>query len=81
MSKSFDIPLKGPPDDIIAHAREMAERHGVHFIGDAKAGRFAGHGVEGSYRIDGAILSVQVAKKPFILPWSLIEARLREFFI
>jgi hypothetical protein len=81
MNKSFNITLKGAPDEIVAHALEMAHKHGIEFVGDEQAGRFTGHGVEGSYRISGEILSVRIAKKPFILPWSLIESRLRDFFV
>jgi hypothetical protein len=80
MSKSFEINLKIAPDELIAHAREAAHNHGIQFVGDERAGRFVGHGIEGNYRINGETLLVSIVKKPFILPWGLIESRLRSFF-
>jgi hypothetical protein len=80
MSKSFEVKLKHDPDEIIAKAREAARHNGIHFVGDGQTGHFAGHGIEGSYLIMDDILSVQIAKKPFIMPWSLIESTLRNYF-
>jgi hypothetical protein len=80
MSKSFEIKLNRNPDDIIAQARDAARSNGIHFVGDGQMGRFSGHGIEGSYLILDDILSVQISKKPFIMPWSLIESTLRNYF-
>ncbi|CAL1240364.1 hypothetical protein [Candidatus Methylocalor cossyra] len=80
MSKSFQVKLNRPAAEILAQAQEAARANGIHFGGDGEAGTFAGHGIEGSYRIDGDILSVHISKKPFLLPWSVIESRLRIFF-
>lgn len=81
MSKSFEFQLKQSPDALIAQAKEAARNNGIHFEGDGQTGHFAGHGIEGSYLVLENTLSVQVAKKPFIMPWSLIEAKLRDFFV
>jgi hypothetical protein len=80
MSRSFEVKLSGNADEIIDQARAAARRNGVHFDGDGQTGRFAGHGLEGSYLIFEDILTVQIAKKPLIMPWSLIESTLRKYF-
>lgn len=80
MSKSFEFKLHSDPDDVIARARLAARENGVIFEGDGQTGRFAGHGIEGSYLILEDTLSLKISKKPFIMPWSLIEASVRKFF-
>lgn len=80
MSKSFEFQLKRNPDELIVKAREAARSNGIHFEGDGQTGRFAGLGIEGSYLVLEKTLSIQVAKKPLIMPWSMIEAKLKDFF-
>ncbi len=80
MSKSFEVKLHSDPDAVIEKARLAAREHGVDFKGDGQTGHFTGHGIEGSYLIFEDILSIQIAKKPFIMPWSLIESSLRKYF-
>ena len=80
MSKSFEFKLHSDPDDVIAKARLAARDNGVNFEGDGQTGHFAGHGIEGSYLILEDTLSLKILKKPFIMPWSLIESSLRKFF-
>jgi hypothetical protein len=80
MSKSFEVKLNGNPDRIIAKAKEVAQTNGIDFVGDDQTGHFAGHGIEGSYLILEDTLCVQIAKKPFLLPWGLIESMLKKCF-
>lgn len=80
MSKSFEVTLTHDPDEVIAKARLLARENGVDFDGNGQTGRFIGHGIEGSYLIFEDTLSVKISKKPFIMPWSLIESSLRKFF-
>ncbi len=80
MSKSFQIKLLQPPEAVVAQARTAAHEHGVHLDGTAERGRFSGHGIEGHYLIRADILAVEISKKPFILPWSMVETTLRRLF-
>jgi len=73
MSKSFEVKLTTDPDKVIAKARTVARDNGIQFEGD-------GHGIEGSYLILEDTLSIKIAKKPFIMPWAMIESTLRKFF-
>jgi hypothetical protein len=80
MNKPIQVKLTRPPDEIIAQAREAATSHGIRFAGDEQTGHFEGHGIEGSYWIMDEVLSIRILKKPFILPWSLIEMKVRDYF-
>ncbi|MDD1650853.1 MAG: hypothetical protein LUO80_10760 [Methylococcaceae bacterium] len=80
MSKSIEVKLNSDPDEVVARARIAARDNGVSFEGDGQTGHFAGHGIEGSYLIFEDTLSLQISKKPFIMPWGLIESSLRKFF-
>ena len=80
MSKSFEVKLNRDPDEIIAKAKVAAQENGVTFEGDGQNGHFAGHGIEGSYLVFEDTLAIQISKKPFIMPWSMIESTLRNYF-
>jgi LDH2 family malate/lactate/ureidoglycolate dehydrogenase len=80
VSKSFEIQLQGNPDEIVTKAIEAAREHGVEMTGDSQTGHFTGLGIEGSYLISEEILAVKITKKPMIMPWSMIEASLRNYF-
>ncbi len=81
MSKTFEVKLKCPAEDVIKRARKASSENGVRFHGNAKTGHFSGHGIEGHYHIVEDVLSLRVTKKPFVVPWSLIESKFRAFFL
>ena len=81
MSKSFDIPLSGDVETLVAKAEEGARQAGAEFSGDTSGGRFAGFGVEGQYTVQGDTITVTITKKPMIAPWSLVEGKVRSFFV
>jgi hypothetical protein len=49
-------------------------------VGDASAGKFVGHGLEGHYTIAGRTVAITIHRKPMLVPWAMIESRLHEFF-
>jgi uncharacterized protein (DUF697 family) len=78
--KSFIINLASAPDVVLAHAKKAATEHGATLEGDASSGQFSGFGVAGEYQIEGQTVIITVSRKPAILPWPILEARLRSFF-
>jgi len=80
MSKSFSVPFTGDPSSLLERARKAAADNGAQVVGDTNKGTFSGRGVEGSYTVSGNIVNVTVDKKPMIIPWSLVESQLRQFF-
>lgn len=79
-TKTFAFQLTHEASAVVEKARKAAAGNGVKFEGDDHQGRFAGHGIEGSYAIEDATLTVQISRKPIIMPWSMIETSMRKFF-
>ena len=71
MSRSFHIPLTGDAEALVARAEKAARQHNAEFSGDISAGRFAGRGVEGQYKVQGDTVTVTITKKPLWIlgPW------------
>lgn len=80
MSKTIQITLKQPAEQLIAQAKAAAARNGVTMEGDAAGGRFAGSGIQGHYAVQGDKLIITIAKKPLIMPWAFIEKGVADFF-
>ncbi len=80
MSKSFRMPLKEEPAALVERARKLAEDAGADFSGDATSGQFAAKGVEGEYAVEGDSITVTVTRKPMVAPWSMVEAKVKQFF-
>ena len=80
MSKTFLIDMDVHPDIIIAQAHKLSVRAGGRFEGDAQNGHFTNNGITGDYRIFENQLELTVAKKPPLLPWSLVESSVRKWF-
>ncbi len=80
MGERIDIQLNEDGPALMARVREAAQQNGMLLTGDANAGQFSGSGVEGHYSIVGDRLAIDITKKPLILPWRVIEHKVREFF-
>lgn len=79
--KTYDFRLSHDPTVVIEKARHAAAGNGVRFDGDETGGRFSGHGIEGLYAIQGDRLKIEIVRKPIIMPWSMIDSALRQFFV
>ena len=80
MSKSFSVNFTGDATSLLERARKTAADNGAQVTGDTNKGSFSGRGVEGSYTVSGNTVNVTVDKKPMIIPWSLVESQLKQFF-
>jgi hypothetical protein len=65
---------------MIAKKKNAAAQSGADFTGDERNGSFNTNEVAGSYEIAGGYALITMTKKPFIAPWNLVEAKVREFF-
>ena len=79
MAKSFSIIMAAPIEALLLKAKEAAEQNGVMFTGDTTSGSFQGNGFAGEYKTQGETLFVTLSQKPFFIPWSVAEAKVREF--
>ena len=59
-------------------AKQAAYQNGADLFGDELSGRFSHEMAEGEYRMVGQRVIVTVTDKHWLLPWPLVEARLRE---
>lgn len=80
MARRFEVPLTTSPEAIITKAREYSKNDAIAFEGDTGSGRFSVYGVEGQYAIRDGSVVVDIHHKPFLVPWSMVETQVREFF-
>ena len=84
MAHSFAFDLPGDPAAALAKASSLVKGAGGTFAGDADAGSFAGKTpvgeVKGTYRVAGSRVSVTITDKPFVVPKSVVESKVKGFF-
>jgi hypothetical protein len=80
MAKTFDVSFSGDATSLLQHAKKAANEAGAKLTGDTNSGNFSGKGIEGRYEVNGNTVHVTINKKPIVVPDSVIESRLREFF-
>lgn len=80
MSRTFSRHFSGDPKALVERARQTAAENDADFRGDEAAGTFSGHGVAGSYTIEGQTVHVTLERKPFFASWSMVEQRVGGFF-
>ena len=55
-----------------------ARENSVAFVGDERSGRFSHGMLKGEYSMVGERVIVTIIDKPLWIPWSIVEAKLRE---
>jgi hypothetical protein len=80
MTKKFSIKLNRDPHEVFVSFKTAAAKNGVGLNGDHRLGHFSGKGIEGRYDLSGDVLNITIVKKPMLLGWSMIEAKVRDFF-
>ncbi len=77
----FTIPFTGSGDALIARAKQEIENLGGSITGDSSTGNFKIETpigtIVGSYSIISNEISIDIAKKPFLVSCSRIEKELR----
>src|SRR5215210_2501006 len=66
------------PSSLLARARRAASENGATLVGDGGSGRFSHELVRGEYRMAGQRVVVTITDKHWLLPWPVVEVRLRE---
>ena len=77
--RTFSIETATAPSALLARARSAASKNGATFVGDEGSGRFSHEVARGEYRMTGRTVFVTITDKHWLLPWPVVEARLREF--
>ncbi len=56
----------------------MAKENGATLVGNNQSGRFSHDMVRGEYRMVGQKIIVTITDKHWLVPWPIVESRLRE---
>jgi hypothetical protein len=78
VAKTFSVDTRVGPSSLLARARRMAGENGAILVGDERSGRFAHELVKGEYRLAGQKVVVTITDKHWLVPWTVVEVRLRE---
>ena len=68
------------PQSIVDKAKATVAKSGAEFAGNTSSGSFSGNGVSGVYEIRTDKIVVTITKKPIFIPWTFVEAKIRDFF-
>src|SRR5918993_135933 len=80
MGRTFSIDTAASPSLLLARARRAASVNGVRLVGNESSGRFSHKMLKGAYRMIGRTVIVTITYKHRLVPWSVLEGRLRGMF-
>jgi hypothetical protein len=78
MARTFSVDASVAPSALLEKARKVASENGAILVGDEMSGRFSHELVKGEYRMVGQTVVVTITDKHWLLPWPVVEVRLRE---
>ena len=77
IARTFSVVTRVSPSSLLARARSAASENGAILVGDEGSGRFSHELVKGEYRMVGQKVVVTITDKHWLLPWPVVEVRLR----
>jgi hypothetical protein len=80
MARTLRIDAAASPSLLLKRARRTARANGVTLIGNERSGRFSHKMLRGEYRRLGRTVIVTITYKHRLVPWSVLEGRLRALF-
>jgi hypothetical protein len=78
MARTFSVDTRVAPTSLLARARRAARENGAILVGHERSGRFSHELVKGEYRMVGQKVVVTITDKHWLVPWPVVEVRLRE---
>ncbi len=78
VTRTFKMRTTVEPLSLLARARRVAKENGATLVGGKQSGRFSHDMVGGEYRMAGQTVTVTITNKHWLLPWPVVESRLRE---
>jgi hypothetical protein len=75
--RTFNLGTRISPSSLLARAQKAAYENGAILLGEERSGRFSHDMAKGEYRMVGQTVIVTIMEKHWLLPWPLVEARLR----
>ncbi len=80
MARTFIVNTIEDPTTLVTRARQAASNGGAQFRGNETSGSFSGGGIRGIYRIQAGTVAVTITDKPWVIPWGVVESRVKRFF-
>ena len=77
MARTFNLDTKIRPSSLLARAKKAAYENVATLLGDERSGRFSHDMAKGDYRMVGQTVVVTVTEKHWLLPWPVVESRMR----
>ncbi|MBA4373378.1 MAG: hypothetical protein C0402_11035 [Thermodesulfovibrio sp.] len=86
MSHSFTVTVTDEGVALLDHTAAAITKNGGKFEGDKNAGSFKGNSVLGPVggqycRISETEIRFTITEKPFLVPYSIIEAEITKYFV
>jgi hypothetical protein len=78
VTRTFKMRTTVEPLSLLARARRVAKENGATLVGGKQSGRFSHDMVGGEYHMAGQTVTVTITDKHWLVPWPVLEARLRE---
>jgi hypothetical protein len=75
--RTFNLDTKIRPPSLLARAKKAAFETNAPLLGDERSGHFSHDMAKGEYRMVGQTVVVTITEKHWLLPWPVVEARLR----
>jgi len=77
VARTFSIETAVEPLSLLARVNRVASENGAILVGDERSGRFSHDMVKGQYRMVGRTVIVTIIEKHWLIPWPIVESRLR----
>ena len=78
VARTFKMRTTVEPLLLLARARRVAKENGATLVGGKQSGRFSHGLVEGEYHMVEQTVTVTITDKHWLMPWPVVEGRLRE---
>jgi hypothetical protein len=81
LARTFSIDPTMDPLSLLARAKRAAKENAATLVGDKESGRFSHDMVTGEYRMVGQTVIVTITDTHWLIPWPIVESRLRELSV
>ena len=78
MVRTFSMNTTLDPLSLLRRVKRVAKENGATLLGDERSGRFSHGMVKGEYRLVGEMVIVTITEKHWLLPWPIVESKVRE---
>ncbi len=75
--KTYSYPITGNPEEVLEKFRNRIQSKGLNVDGDINSGVVSGFGFKATYSLQESNLTIDVFEKPSIIPWSVLDEKMR----